>query len=203
MTKSVSKRELEEQIKNLQKEIARLRRLVDYDELTKVLNRRGFLREAERVFRRVYGAAHTRERRKKKIVVEEMAILFIDADNFKQINDLYSHTAGDMALRRLASIFSSRLRSHDIVGRWGGEEFAIMLYGANKHWSVAVAEDIRRLVSQSPLKYKRKYIPLSVSIGISVFEKHRHHNLETMIREADEAMYQAKIEGKNTVRVAK
>ncbi|MEK9208703.1 MAG: GGDEF domain-containing protein, partial [Patescibacteria group bacterium] len=120
--------ETEGQIKKLEDEIERLRHLVYFDELTGVLNRRGFLHEADAEFRLISSGTSTVERR---VGVQiPFAVVFCDLDDFKMLNDTHGHAAGDEALKLGSNVFSDSLRQGDMIGRWGGEEFVIALAGA-------------------------------------------------------------------------
>ncbi|OIO50334.1 MAG: hypothetical protein COV41_01725 [Candidatus Brennerbacteria bacterium CG11_big_fil_rev_8_21_14_0_20_43_10] len=185
-------------IKKLKKRIVNLEEIAYYDALTDVLNRRGFLMRAEKIFSRgVYARNHDDD----KSPYAHFSILFFDVDYFKQVNDTYGHDTGDAALRFVAQTLSHRLRGYDMVGRWGGEEFVVflsdILYGA----SLVVADDIRKEFEQSQFLYKKKKISLTVSVGISCFAKQK--TFEDMIKQADKAMYDVKKHGRNGVKMAK
>lgn len=173
-------------IKKLEAELERLQRLVHYDELTEILNRRGFNEEAGKAFRAVsFGRTEIERRIGFQI---PFSILFIDLDDFKILNDIRGHEAGDKALKKVAEILRLGLRASDIFGRWGGEEFVVALLGANVNAAKAVAEKLRRDIAEAGL---------SASVGVASYQKEK--SLAELIDSADKAMYQAKKKGKNRV----
>jgi len=187
-------------LKNLQREIAKLRNLVYRDELTGLLNRRGFREIAEKIFKEIQWGRRHRDKRK-SFPVEAFSVLFLDLDHFKWINDHYGHDAGDKALCHIAKLVLGRLRGIDVIGRWGGEEIVVGLVGADRSAAAVIAEDIRQIVERSPIVFQRKRIPLSVSIGVAGLKRER--KLSELINRADKAMYQAKKSGRNAVFVTR
>jgi diguanylate cyclase (GGDEF)-like protein/PAS domain S-box-containing protein len=125
------------------------------------------------------------------------ALLFIDLDHFKQVNDEYGHAAGDQVLRMVARTLQGVARAHDFVGRWGGEEFVMIVTGVYEEGLAAVAERVRSLVERSGLRTERAEIGITVSIGAVVVDS--EDTAETLIRRADERMYRSKAEGRNRV----
>ncbi len=173
-------------IEKLEIELERLKKLVFYDELTGLLNRRGFAEEAGRAFRAVsFGRAAIERRIGFQI---PFSVLFVDLDDFKKLNDAQGHEAGDKALKKVAGILRAGLRASDIFGRWGGEEFVVALLGATGEAARAVAEKLRRDIVGAGL---------SASIGAASYRKEK--SLAELIDFADKAMYQAKKGGKNRV----
>lgn len=128
------------------------------------------------------------------------ALLMIDADNFKRINDLFGHDAGDEALMIIARAIRSVLRAGDLVGRMGGEEFAVFLPGVDQHAAEAVAERIRRAVSIAPFMPDEDGHMLSVSIGGAVFSDTT--SFTELFRIADQRLYGAKRAGRNRTLIA-
>ncbi|WP_297111735.1 GGDEF domain-containing protein [uncultured Devosia sp.] len=128
------------------------------------------------------------------------ALLMIDADNFKAINDRYGHEHGDAALTIIARAIRSTLRSGDIVGRMGGEEFAVLLPGVNQYQAQIVAERIRLSVIVTCFAPEGQAHPLSVSIGGVAFSAPT--NFAELFRIADQHLYGAKHAGRNAVVVA-
>ena len=128
------------------------------------------------------------------------ALLMIDADNFKSINDLYGHENGDEALTIIARAIRSVLRSGDMVGRMGGEEFAVFLPGVTQHQAQIVAERIRMSVSVARFAPQGEIHPLSVSIGGAAFTQKT--SFTELFRIADQRLYGAKHAGRNAVVVA-
>ena len=128
------------------------------------------------------------------------ALLIIDADEFKSINDLYGHDRGDEALVTIAAAIKSMLRAPDIVGRLGGEEFGVFLPGANTDQASLVAERIRHKVAEAQFTPDGPLHQLSVSVGGAVFEKKLP--FAELFRLADQQLYAAKQGGRNRVSIA-
>ncbi len=190
--------ENENKIKELEDEIERLRHLVYFDELTGVLNRRGFLHEVDAEFRLISSGTSTVERR---IGVQiPFAIVFCDLDDFKALNDTRGHAAGDEALKLCAKNLSHSLRPGDMIGRWGGEEFVVALAGAGGANVERIAEKLRASMEKAQLQWEGALIPMTGSFGVAV---HRNGDtLQDIIARADRAMYEAKKSGKNRVVVS-
>lgn len=161
---------------------ARLAEKARRDTMTGLLNRESFL------------AALKGSRRR----ADEGALLVIDADHFKRINDTHGHAQGDVALLMIAEAIRGGVRENDIVGRIGGEEFAAFLAGANREEALLVAERIR--LGVEGLRFSPgdgKYLPLSISIG--AVQVAPHLSWAQMMREADDRLYEAKAGGRNRV----
>lgn len=185
----------EEQLKNMQEELERLTRLVYYDELTGVLNRRGFLKEAGHAFYTLSEHKSYAKRRVGSFI--PFSIVFLDIDNFKMINDAHGHAAGDEVLRCMGETLQKNLRVADIVGRFGGEEFIAALVGTPLDLAMLAAEKLRHAVESIALVWKKKRIPLAASFGVAEYS--REKTLNEVIAKADRAMYRAKRRGKNRV----
>ncbi|MDB5530032.1 MAG: hypothetical protein JWR51_3135 [Devosia sp.] len=127
------------------------------------------------------------------------ALLMIDADNFKAINDLYGHDAGDEALTIIARAIRSTLRAGELVGRMGGEEFGVYLPGVDHHGAELAAERIRRSVNLAIFSPDGRPRQLSVSIGGAVFEGSA--SFSELFRIADQRLYNAKEAGRNRVTI--
>jgi diguanylate cyclase len=121
-----------------------------------------------------------------------------DIDFFKKINDTYGHKVGDLALKKLASLLQERLRVNDIITRYGGEEFAIILPHTGLEGAQKAAEGIRSYIDKATFSYKGKTIPLTISVGVSKFIKGDDKN--SVFERADRALYLAKNSGRNAVR---
>ena len=120
-----------------------------------------------------------------------------DADHFKRINDLHGHAAGDRALQLLGDLLRSSLRAQDLVARWGGEEFVLLLPETDTHGATLVAESIRRRVVERPLASGELVLPVTLSFGLA--EHRPESNLEGTLAHADAALYRAKAEGRDRV----
>lgn len=123
-----------------------------------------------------------------------MAILMIDIDHFKQVNDCHGHEQGDAVLKRVVEIVAARLRRSDRLFRWGGEEFLVLLEGVDSEGATVVAESVRESVAAASILPKR---PVTVSIGVSQYVAGQ--DVDGWTRAADAALYRAKAEGRNRV----
>ena len=167
-----------------------LRYLADHDTLTGLLNRRRFGEEAQR-------AVETAHR-----FGDSGAVLFLDLDHFKHINDAYGHSAGDSYLMEFALLLRNATRSIDIVSRLSGDEFAILLPRTNGDDARALAEKIRILAADLPVRIaSNQEFRMTVSIGIAEITAEVNENAADLLVDADLAMYEAKQAGRDTVRV--
>jgi diguanylate cyclase (GGDEF)-like protein len=169
---------------------AALRALATTDELTGLANRRHFLA------RLVEEQARLQRQETQRAVV-----LMLDLDHFKTINDTFGHAAGDAVLRHGAALMRDSLRIIDQVGRIGGEEFAILLSGADRAAAQVFAERLREKFAKTPVLYEGQSIPVSVSIGITALTA-QEATVNAVLRRADAALYRAKAEGRNRVVMA-
>jgi diguanylate cyclase (GGDEF)-like protein/PAS domain S-box-containing protein len=126
-----------------------------------------------------------------------VGVLFVDVDHFKDVNDAFGHTVGDQALRMVAKTLSTGARSFDIVGRWGGEEFLVLLINVAKEDLEIIAERLRALVATSILSVPSQRLTLTVSVGATLAT--REDTVETVVARADELMYRSKKAGRNRV----
>jgi diguanylate cyclase (GGDEF)-like protein/PAS domain S-box-containing protein len=163
-----------------------LRRLVSTDSLTGVSSRRSFLERAGLLFS---------EAAEENVPI---ALLLMDLDHFKSINDSHGHPVGDEALKAFARICVQTLRSDDLVGRTGGEEFAAALRGADLERAQQLAEKLRRNVASQPLQLGSTRLSLTVSIGVAVTIP-GEGDLAGVLKQADDALYKAKKGGRNRV----
>lgn len=124
-------------------------------------------------------------------------VLFIDIDNFKNINDLYGHETGDKVLRMIAQTFINNSRPFDTTGRWGGEEFVSIILNVDRERLFDVANRMRILIEQSVMTIDSDLIKVTVSIGATMANS--EDTVESIIRRADRLMYHGKISGKNRV----
>ena len=129
---------------------------------------------------------------------EPLSCLLMDIDNFKQVNDLHGHLMGDAVLRGFASTVRAMLRDYDLFGRYGGEEFSILLPGADKNQAFASAQRLRAAVEAQTME-GRPEIRYTVSIGVSTLIPDRQTTTEQFYRLSDKALYLAKSRGKNQV----
>ena len=164
--------------------------LATTDSLTELPNRRQFFTELTDEFARVQRNSSQRS-----------SILMLDLDRFKHINDTLGHAGGDVVLKHFAQLLCSTLRETDTAGRIGGEEFAIILPGADSAAAQAFAERLRKVVEKTPLMHVGNAVSLTISIGIATMDPRETSADDTLIR-ADEALYRAKRNGRNRVELA-
>ena len=123
----------------------------------------------------------------------------LDLDNFKRLNDAYGHITGDRVLASIASILLRQFRPSDILVRFGGDEFAVLLPNVSGDQAMVIAERARQAVSSYDLSADGDDAPLSVSVSIGVAELTEGQSLDALLCAADEAMYRAKRSGRNAV----
>ncbi|GAA0853224.1 sensor domain-containing diguanylate cyclase [Aliiglaciecola litoralis] len=126
-----------------------------------------------------------------------LALLFIDLDHFKSVNDSYGHVTGDLVLKEAAARISRNIRETDILGRFGGEEFVLLSPFADTESSMYLAERIRNEISNIPIHTSTRDISITVSIGIATLDNDEYE-LISLMEHADSALYQAKNSGRNT-----
>lgn len=162
--------------------------LAHTDSLTGALNRRGFTDAANAVLDASMPGTTN-------------ALLIVDIDNFKAVNDTYGHPAGDVVITTVVARVSERCRGPDLIARWGGEEFIVLLQGADAGAARDMSERIRRGISDTPIRTSGTghHVGLTASIGISIM-RGRERTLEALIAGADEALYRAKTAGGDCVR---
>jgi diguanylate cyclase (GGDEF)-like protein len=163
-------------------------RLAITDDLTGIYNRRYFFEMAEKKFARAL---------KNK---SPLSALLVDLDHFKKFNDSYGHVVGDQVLRASAQMMSSALRDSDIIGRYGGEEFSIILPDTNNSAAIYVAERLLANVADVPIDTEAGKLSIQLSIGIAGMSKETP-TLHSLIVRADQAMYIAKSAGRNRLAV--
>jgi len=170
---------------------SQLKTLVAIDPLTSLYNRRfGYMRLSEE-----YSAAIRCN--------TPLGLLMLDIDHFKTVNDTYGHIAGDKVLINIAQMAKAVFRKHDILIRFGGEEFIGALPGASTHDTIVMADRLRALVEKSTISYGDHHIHVTISIGVVSFPETDITKFEDLIKYADEAMYEAKIDGRNKVCIYK
>ncbi|WP_306602979.1 diguanylate cyclase [Azonexus sp.] len=160
------------------------------DFLTGLFNRRYFMGQMDNELARL-----------KRVDITRAAVLMLDLDHFKRVNDRYGHAAGDAVLKQFASTLQGELRKIDTAGRLGGEEFAILLLDADLAAAETFAERLRSKIAETPIEHDGQILSITVSIGITVLHGD-DATAETALSRADEALYEAKNTGRNRVRVA-
>ena len=166
----------------------RIKHLSETDSLTGCFNRRAFAQFISQEYQRSVRYK------------QPFSLLMIDTDNLKQVNDTYGHNAGDELIKFFAKIIQHCLRSNDIVARYGGDEFLILLVETNLSAANKVAKRINRLIRSTPLKLTNQKISTTASIGIANFPQHGNF-IDELINRADLAMYHSKLNGKNQVSI--
>jgi diguanylate cyclase (GGDEF)-like protein len=169
-----------------QRVVLELHRTATHDFLTETLNRRA-------------AQSHINEAIEQAPYLETpLSILLLDIDHFKQVNDRFGHEVGDKVLVALAGLLHRHVRGNDMVARWGGEEFLILLKNTNAPTALAVAERLIRIIAATPIMVGNAAIVCNVSIGIATTTPH-HADGAALIRAADNALYHAKRNGRNRV----
>jgi two-component system, cell cycle response regulator len=160
------------------------------DKLTGLFNRKYISEVLEVEFKRA------------KALHSNISVILFDIDNFKKINDTYGHDGGDYVLTTLGNqVKASGLRERDLAGRYGGEEFIVVLANSNTEQAAEVAERIRKKIEGHPFEYEGKKITVTVSLGVASIKKDFHLGSD-IYKEADKALYESKRNGKNRVTVA-
>jgi diguanylate cyclase (GGDEF)-like protein/PAS domain S-box-containing protein len=160
-----------------------------HDSLTGLINRREFEEQLSGAVRRLEEGS-----------LETFALLYMDLDQFKVVNDTCGHAAGDLLLRQLADVLHQRVRSHDVLARLGGDEFAVLLLNCPAHRATEVAEDLREAVSRFRFTWRDGSMQVGVSIGIVPVKKD-NDGVTALMSAADVACYVAKDLGRNRIHV--
>ena len=177
---------LEEEIVQRKNAESRIEHMARHDPLTNLPNRRGLYDELNRLILRAERYDFT------------SAVIFIDLDGFKNINDKHGHEAGDQLLIQVSSNFNQIVRKTDTIARIGGDEFIVLISDISSGNLITKIEELLDATTQ-PIEYEGHNISVSASIGIALFPDHGE-DTESLLHHADQAMYQAKNEGKNTFR---
>ncbi len=173
------------EIDDLNFRIQELERLALIDSLTKIANRRYIEMQL-----------HSRLNEYKRFGWQ-FGLLFIDIDHFKRINDTYGHDIGDKVLKMVANVLIKNSRSFDLAGRWGGEEFIVIVPNVTDTQLYTIAHKFKNLVALSNLRINSDYINVTVSIGATLVKE--KDTLKSIIKRADKLMYQSKQNGRNKV----
>ncbi len=166
-----------------------LRIQATYDKLTGIMNRAKILETLEKEINRSCR------------VKQPLSIIIADLDHFKKINDTYGHVAGDIALTESARRMSLTVRPYDSTGRYGGEEFLMVLPGCNEESASVIANRLRESICSEPVSTPEGPINITVSMGVAVMENDREPDIDLLIRTADTALYAAKKAGRNRVEI--
>ena len=174
--------EVSDHLKAQDQRITELEAMATTDELTSVLNKRGFESQLsqELSIARRHGVGGI--------------MIFVDLDEFKPINDTYGHAAGDEVLRAVSNILQGQVRETDVVGRLGGDEFAILLPRSNKRNGVRRAHDLDKKLNNAYASWNGTQIPIKASCGVHMYTSKA--GLSELLEAADQAMYKIKMERK-------
>lgn len=172
---------------SLKKSNQALMELSNTDPLTHLSNRRFLMKTLEKELQRC-------ERSQKP-----MALIMVDVDHFKPVNDTYGHQQGDVVLQTLADQMKAHLRDYDLAARFGGEEFALVLPETALAEAVQVAERLRVAISELRIPADHNEIRLTISLGVATYPHPKVRTVDNLILEADRALYNAKERGRNRV----
>lgn len=176
--------------KQLKAQKKSLEQRVTHDALTGLFNRPGIFdilhKQIQRAKRGGYG----------------IAIIMIDIDHFKAINDTYGHLTGDAVLCEIANRLTQSARSHEYIGRYGGEEFLAIISPYNQDGALKAAERFRNAVACKEIKANETFVSVTVSLGVAISAEAETLDEKWLLKKADEALYQAKHKGRNRVELA-
>ncbi|MDE2259258.1 MAG: sensor domain-containing diguanylate cyclase, partial [Betaproteobacteria bacterium] len=176
-------RELEERVRE---RTEALYLLIESDVLTGLLNRRGIMDRFDNELARMERKGGT------------LGLLLLDLDHFKAINDTYGHVAGDLALIKTARVIENHNRPYDYAGRYGGEEFLVILPGCAEADLQTIAERIRGAIESLQMEYEDRHFSFTASIGM--YHVQKPESRDAMLSKVDKALYSAKVAGRNCVR---
>lgn len=181
-------------IKQLQDELKeknkKLEELSNTDALTKIYNRRYFMELFDLEFQR------------SKRYESNLSFIMIDIDHFKDFNDTYGHLLGDSILVEVANLLKENLRRHDQIGRYGGEEFALMMPETDLEGALVVAERHRKRIEDFALYMAEEPLRVTISLGVATYPHPKIETLDDLIKLADDALLDSKRQGRNRVAVA-
>lgn len=181
----LKERQLTEDLNNFNKSLGVL---ASIDSLTGIFNRRTLLDTLEQEILRA------------KRYSLSFGIIIFDIDYFKKINDSYGHPAGDKVLKIICDILKMHIRINDILGRYGGEEFLILLPEAELEHTMSAAEKVRTLLSDTPIPYDSSRLRITASFGVTCYRE--NDDIKSIIARADGALYESKKNGRNRITVA-
>ena len=177
--------ELEEKVNTLEAELSRTKTENMRDHLTGLLTRRAFSDEIKKI-----ESAYER-------IKTQYAIIFFDLDHFKRLNDTYGHECGDVVLSTFGKILNKSIRDHDIVGRYGGEEFVAIIHFNLNRELLQFLKRIKTIVTENSFLYKDKKIKVTFSAGVAI--RSNYDTYDNTLQKADMLLYQAKESGRNKI----
>lgn len=184
------KRLIEEQKEELEKKNILLKKMARTDMLTGLYNRMRFTEFVEQEIARARRTG------------EESCLIMLDLDHFKSVNDIFGHPNGDTILKWIAGVMKSQLRDTDILARFGGEEFTILLPGTSVEGAFNVAEKVRLAIEHCTFPGQMEKLKLTASFGITSLTADANATFDSVYREADKALYRAKDKGRNRIECA-
>ncbi len=176
---------LQNKISKLENELEKTKEESSRDDLTELLNRKAYEKEASKL-ESLYSRSQN-----------NYAIVFIDLDNFKKVNDTYGHSAGDMVLVKFSKFLKKETRGLDIIARYGGEEFVAILNFTIIEELVRYLKRIKNIINENVFLYKEKKITVTFSAGVAI--RNNHSSYKDTIHKADTLLYRAKDQGKNKI----
>jgi len=177
----------QQEVQTLQSQLTEITDLATIDELTGLYNRRAlFSRLVEE---------HSRVERYK----ENFSLMIFDIDDFKQVNDTYGHQVGDAILKKLAHFLKGNLRTSDFISRFGGEEFIAILPSTEMEKARQVAEKMRHMLGKKVFEDKKGAIKIKITVSTGIAQCTPGDTIDNLIKRADDALYMAKNNGKNTI----
>jgi diguanylate cyclase (GGDEF)-like protein len=186
-TETIQREDLENAHAELKKKQSELESLARVDGLTGVLNRSTLVELTSRELARAARQS------------TNTALLLLDLDHFKRVNDTWGHPTGDAVLQHVASLCATTVRSTDLVGRLGGEEFIVLLPATGKEAAHLLAEKLRRRIEATPARTPSNVIAVTVSMGLSASTPGDAQSFESLYAQADKNLYRAKQQGRNRV----
>lgn len=177
-----------QELDELRARVDTLTELVSHDQLTGVYNFRHFSETLPRVLERTRRS------------LSPSCMIIIDLDHFKRINDIWGHEIGNLALKQASRIITQQVRMVDIVCRYGGEEFVVILPDTNLRQAVEVAERVRRAIADTPVIFDEGEFSFTASMGVDVYRSEEPVVMDDFIRNVDGFLYEAKEQGRNQVR---
>lgn len=179
--------ELEEKVNTLEKELTKTKNESMKDHLTGLLTRRAYNEEMKKI-ESSYKRSNT-----------QYAVVFFDLDYFKKVNDTYGHECGDVILSTFAKILEKNTRDHDIVGRYGGEEFVAIVHFNLDRELLQYLKRIKTIVTSNNFRYKDEEIKVTFSAGVA--QRSDHQSYDSAIQKADMLLYEAKENGRNQIKL--
>lgn len=178
--------------------------LQELEELNRELAEKSTIDDLTQLYnRRFYDQKILAEYRRSRRNLTPLSLVVVDIDHFKKVNDTYGHIAGDECLKRVAVCIKNSLhRSSDIACRYGGEEFCLIMPETSEAGALTFANELRLKVTDLSVHYDKQHIPLTISCGVVTYQQQEGVEPATLFTAADQALYQAKQQGRNQVQLA-